>query len=346
MDLGFVLDASGSVGSLNYQLQLNFTKDLLRRVNVGPNKTHVGIINYSELAQTLTWLNTDYNLQQKLQQVDQAIYYSSGTNTALGLQQADVVFSYENGRRLAEQGVTTVIFVITDGASNNQVATLQAAAVLKAKNIILVSVGVGQGPNLLELHGICTPPFSENYFAISNYNGLDQKLNQFSSRACSEPVSVSTNTTLTFEIEKNKYKFLKVLISTNTDKMLITAKLFNGNVKLFYSFTNSNPKDPDDFINYESKTTGDYPALLSQTKAYVQQRLGKSNTGKNNEVTLVIDKLDDQLNQTFIGIKGIEETNNFEMSFSEDDEVIVSKTNVLKTTPSIILIIIFGLFLR
>jgi len=54
MDLGFILDASGSIASSDYQLQLQFTKDLLARVNVGPNKTHVGIINYSTSLQTLT----------------------------------------------------------------------------------------------------------------------------------------------------------------------------------------------------------------------------------------------------------------------------------------------------
>ncbi|CAF4213802.1 unnamed protein product, partial [Rotaria magnacalcarata] len=40
MDLGIVLDASGSVGQSNYQFQLNFTKDVIQRVNVGLNTTH------------------------------------------------------------------------------------------------------------------------------------------------------------------------------------------------------------------------------------------------------------------------------------------------------------------
>jgi collagen type VI alpha len=166
MDLGFVLDASGSVGALNYALQLNFTKDLLSRVNVGENKTHVGIINYSTRYQILTWLNTDYDLSKKLQQVDRATYLNQLTDTALALEQANNVFSYQHGLREVEEGATPVLFVITDGASDNRQATIAAAAVLKDKGIQIVSVGVGKGPNLDELHAICTPPVSDNYFAM------------------------------------------------------------------------------------------------------------------------------------------------------------------------------------
>ncbi|CAF2368289.1 unnamed protein product [Rotaria sp. Silwood2] len=317
MDLGIVLDASGSVGVDNYRLQLQFTKDLLHRVNVDSNKTHIGIINYSNSAQTLTWLDTDYTLQQKLQQVDQAIYYSSSTDTALALQQADIVFSYERGRRRSNEGVASVIFVITDGASNNEQATIQAANILKQKNIVLVSVGVGNGPKLNELHAICSPPASENYFAMSDYNALEQKLNQFTSRSCSEPVSISSNTTATIEISKDKYKFLKVEIVAIGKQILITVTLFSGNVKLFYSFTNRNPKDPADFIDYETRTIDTNSSVWRQSQSYFHLSSMKTNIAKNGQVTLVIDKPDTNVDFAYIGIKGIEENNKFELKFDD-----------------------------
>jgi uncharacterized protein YegL len=345
MDLGFILDASGSVGLKNFQLQLNFTKDLLRRVNVGSNKTHVGIINYSDSPQTLTWLNTDYTLERKLQRIDQAIYYSRGTDTALALRQADTLFSYERGRRLSDEGVTPVIFVITDGASNDQAATIRAANVLKQKNIVLVSVGVGNGPNLTELHAICSPPVTENYFAISDYNALEQKLNQFTSKSCSEPTLAPSNTTVTIEISKDKYKFLKVEIVTIGNKILITVTLFNGNVKLFYSFTNRNPKDPADFIDYESGTNDVDPSLSTQFKSYFQQSPAKADTAKNGKVVLVIDKPDANVDFAYIGIKGIEEDNKFEMKFDDCAEVNCMQSNASMMKLSIVLVIVFGLFI-
>ncbi|CAF0852373.1 unnamed protein product [Rotaria sp. Silwood1] len=111
MDLGFLLDASRSVLLENYKLQQKFTKDLLRRVNVGYQKTHVGIINYSNKIEVLSWLNKDYELNEKLQRVDSATYFNSGTDTALALKQANIVFSYENGRRQPKEGATPVIFL-------------------------------------------------------------------------------------------------------------------------------------------------------------------------------------------------------------------------------------------
>ncbi|CAF1664498.1 unnamed protein product, partial [Adineta ricciae] len=202
MDLGFVLDASGSVGSKNYELQLKFTKDLLQRANVGENKTHVGVINYSGEIEILTWLTTDYKLSQKLKKIDKATYFGKGTDTAGALKQAARVFSYKNGLRLPEDGAAPVIFVITDGESADRKATIAAAKVLKANGIHIVSVGVGNKLDLVELNAICTEPASENYFPITNYAALDQKLNQFTAKTCSEPAPIAENTTVTGECGK------------------------------------------------------------------------------------------------------------------------------------------------
>lgn len=337
MDLGFVLDASGSINPSDYKLQLQFTKDLLTRVNVGQNKTHVGIINYSTSLQTLTWLNTDYSLTQKLAKVDRATHYALGTDTARALEQANIVFSYADGRRHSEEGVTPVIFVITDGKSNNPISTIQAANFLKQNGIVLVSVGVGSGPDLNELHAICSSPASENYFAISNYAALNQKLTQFTSKSCSEPLPVPSNATIDIEINKDKYKFLKVEIITIGNKILITVTLVNGNVKVFYSYTNRNPKDPDDFIDYE--TTTNKHSLIST------QFFAKTNTIKNNQVTLVIDKPDDHVEFAYIGIKGLDENNKFEVKFDDCEKVICSKSNVLMIKLSVILAIVCTAFI-
>ncbi|CAF3372555.1 unnamed protein product [Rotaria sp. Silwood1] len=345
MDLGFLLDASRSVLLENYKLQQKFTKDLLRRVNVGYQKTHVGIINYSNKIEVLSWLNKDYELNEKLQRVDSATYFNSGTDTALALKQANIVFSYENGRRQPEEGATPVIFVITDGESNNQTATVQTASVLKKNEIILVSVGVGSGPSLTELHAICTPPASENYFAISNYQALDKRLNQFMSRSCSEPAPISSNTAITIEISKDKYKFLKVQIITIGNKMLVTATLFNGDIKLFYSFKTRNPKDPAEFIDYQASTPDSNLSLWMRLKSFFHQSFKEKNMAKNSRVTLVIDKPDSEVDFVYLGVKGVEKNNIFELKFEDCDNVNCN-SNASTKQRSLLLIILFSFFLR
>jgi hypothetical protein len=317
MDLGLVLDASGSVGEINYALQIKFTKDLLGRVNVGENKTHVGIINYSTTNEILTWLNTDYDLRRKLQQVDRATFFGSGTDTALALKQANNVFSYQHGLREVEEGATPVLFVITDGQSDDRSATIAAALVLKNEGIQIVSVGVGSGPDLVELQAICTPPASNNYFAMSDYTALEQKLNQFTSKSCSEPAPVPLNTTVTGGCGKDKYKFLKIEVLWVGNKIMIIVKLFNGKVKLFYSFTSRNPKDPADFENYEQTKTSSY--IESTTR------------NANDEVTVVIDKPETDVEFIYLGVKGVEEDNKFEVTFDDCQNVDCKSNAALPT---------------
>jgi len=97
MDLGLVLDASGSIGAADYQIQVNFVEDLLGRVNVGPNKTHVAIINFSSFPLTLTSLNTDHELSQKIQKLRQGLYTGGGTDTATALNRTNDAFTTANG---------------------------------------------------------------------------------------------------------------------------------------------------------------------------------------------------------------------------------------------------------
>ena len=342
MDLGLVLDASGSIGSDNYKLQLDFTRDLLGGVNVGPNKTHVAIINFSSGTQTLTQLNRDFTLQEKLRAVDSATYYSGGTDTAAGLQEANRVFAYGEGRRSSSEGVTPVIFVITDGASNDANATIQAANILKGQGITIVSVGVGNGPNLNELHAMCTSPATENYFAISNYNTLYQRISQFTSKSCSEPAPVTANTTVIGEIGKNKYKFLKVAATTIGNKTLITVTIIDGQLKVFYSFTNRNPKDPADFIDYEAKVDdSNNSSAWTPLKSYFQR-----SSPKSSEIDLVIDKPNGAVDFAYIGIKGIDENNKFEVIFSDCAKVDCSTSNSASLMKlSVILLVVSCLFI-
>ncbi|CAF1224427.1 unnamed protein product [Adineta ricciae] len=329
LDLGLVLDASGSIGKDNYTLQLNFTRGLLRQLNVGQNKTHVGIINYSTDREVLTWLNQNYALSEKLSQVDRATYYGIGTDTASALKTTDTVFSTGNGRRKLEQGVTAVIFVLTDGASDNSSTTIQAAKILKDKDITLVSVGVGGQVNLAELHAICSSPAAENYFAMSDYQALQSRIDQFKSKTCSEPGVISSNTTVTDEIQKDKYKFLKIKIILMSNKTLIKVTLFNGNVKLFYSFTNRNPKDPADFFDYESETR----SIIEATPK------------KSSEVTLVIDKPDAPTGEyTFIGVKGLEDNTRYQIQFDDCAKVDCTKSSAITIKFSILLTILCTLF--
>jgi hypothetical protein len=71
----------------------------------------------------------------------------------------------------------------------------------------------------------------------------------------------------------------------------------------------------------------------------------KTSTAKNNEVTLVIDKPDTNADFAYIGIKGIEENNKFEVKFDDCDIVNCITSNASAMKLSIILVIVASFFL-
>ncbi|CAF4015555.1 unnamed protein product [Adineta steineri] len=323
LDLGLIMDSSGSVGAAGFKSLLIFANDLLGKVNVGENKTHVAIINYSNGNETLTYLNKDYELDQKRTQLNKAKYFGASTNTAGALQQANTVFSYANGLRPEGEGAQPLIFLITDGASDNRTLTIKAADVLKDNGIHIVTVGVGNSLDLVELNASCTPPAYENFFAMSNYAALDQKITQFTSKVCSEPAPIPENATVTGECGKDKYKFLKIKIIKVGNKFMIKIKLFNGKVKIFFSFKSRNPKDPKDFLTYNSKRS----TAKSNVPVVVV----------DDESELVLDKPDGDVEFVYLGVKGVEEDNQFEVNF-DDCANVFCRSSASTMTISIVLI--------
>lgn len=48
--MAFIVDSSGSIGRSNWGKMLQFLKDMVKAFNVGPDKTHIAVIAYSNRA--------------------------------------------------------------------------------------------------------------------------------------------------------------------------------------------------------------------------------------------------------------------------------------------------------
>ena len=56
-DIVFILDASGSIGSTDYQKMLTFVKRVLSGFNIGPHDTQVGLITFDDTPTLRFYLN-------------------------------------------------------------------------------------------------------------------------------------------------------------------------------------------------------------------------------------------------------------------------------------------------
>ena len=182
IDLVFVLDTSGSIGTAGFQMIREFTEQISMLLDIGKRRSLVGVILFSDNAIvhfSVTLHNTASTL---LPALNPGLPYSGGgTNTqdALTLLRT----AGQNGDALdLRPGYVPIAIVVTDGRSNSRNATLTAASALHASNIYYQVYAVGvSGADLTELNAIASDP--SLVFFTSNFNNatiaaLQQNLTQ------------------------------------------------------------------------------------------------------------------------------------------------------------------------
>ncbi|XP_045162870.2 uncharacterized protein LOC123527468 [Mercenaria mercenaria] len=99
-DIVFVLDSSGSVGSSNFGRVLNFVKDIVRQLNIGPTKAQVAMATFSSQTTVNWYLNRHTSKQDLLTAVGNVSYHSGGTQTSNALKTIrEKVFTQAHGDR-------------------------------------------------------------------------------------------------------------------------------------------------------------------------------------------------------------------------------------------------------
>ena len=168
LDIIFVLDASGSVGSQNFNSLLNFVADLTSDLKVSPSETHVGVIQYSSSAQLLIELGSISDPVQLEDEIRNIAYTAGGTATGTAIELARLQ-GFLNSRR--SQGVPSVMMVLTDGHNNVGVAPSGPAAKAIDDGIRIIAVGIGSGIDISELNSFASGPSS--VFQIGSFSKAD-----------------------------------------------------------------------------------------------------------------------------------------------------------------------------
>ncbi|KAK3591361.1 hypothetical protein CHS0354_040323 [Potamilus streckersoni] len=181
-DLVFLVDSSGSIGQTNFLKMESFLKQIVNNLDVGPNKVHVGLMQFSNYPSLEFPLDMYSSRQDVMAGIDKMQYMGGGTNTADAIKyMRSQLFSQNSGAR---SNVPRIAIVITDGRSANPTATQTEADNARVDNIGIVSIGVGPGVDVNELHNIADQPANQNSFTVSNYDQLQTIVGQLIQRAC------------------------------------------------------------------------------------------------------------------------------------------------------------------
>ncbi|KAL3875072.1 hypothetical protein ACJMK2_038010 [Sinanodonta woodiana] len=153
-DIVFLLDASSSEGSENFQKQLDFVSGMTKQLTIGPNNVQISVVTFSDSTYNQFYLNTYSNEQDILQAIRNVTYNQGTTNTGDALKFIrEKSFLSENGGRDA---VTQLVIVLTDGNSQNQTHTAAEAKLLHDKTIKVITIGIGSSIGITELQSIAS----------------------------------------------------------------------------------------------------------------------------------------------------------------------------------------------
>ena len=171
VDIGFVLDSSGSLQESgdNWATLKNFTVSIIQRLDVGPTKVRVAVVQFSGHA------IVEFNLERyrTKQEIINAVYamefLGTTTYTGEGLRfLRERVFDGQNGDR---PGVPNIGIVITDGKSNiREEETAFEANRTKSEGVRLIAVGITDQIDMNELQTIASK--EEDVFTVDNFDRL------------------------------------------------------------------------------------------------------------------------------------------------------------------------------
>ncbi|XP_066485256.1 collagen alpha-4(VI) chain-like [Tiliqua scincoides] len=168
-DIVFLVDSSSSVGPENFQKVKNFIDTLVSSLNIGSNHVRIGLAQYSD-APYVEFLLNQYSLKNDILEQIQNLSFRGGnsyTGAALNFIR-ERYFTKAAGSR-AQEHVSQVIILITDGESNDDVKI--PATELRAEGISIYVVGIGI-QDMTELKEIASKPFEKFLFNTDNFDIL------------------------------------------------------------------------------------------------------------------------------------------------------------------------------
>lgn len=194
----FVLDGSNSVFYTNFELTVNSIKNTsLEFWNTYP-QSKIGMVVYSTTVTDVVPLTTDrLSFQERLKSIT---YPDQGTFTWLAINEAAVLLA-NSQTPSSGQSMPKVMVVITDGDSENQELTIQAADAAKQKNILIYGIGVGTTINPTKLMQITSIEAGEVKL-VNNFDVLAAQLTSLVSGLCNAsavliPKPTTPTTTIT-----------------------------------------------------------------------------------------------------------------------------------------------------
>ncbi|XP_007443113.2 collagen alpha-6(VI) chain-like, partial [Python bivittatus] len=149
-DIVFLVDSSRSSGTEDFEKMKNFMRELVDKSDVGPDRVHIGAVQFSDKCQEEFQLNQYLTKRDIKNAIGRMTLMGQSTLTGGALQFVSNYFKPAKGARLY---VKKVLILMTNGEAQDEVKN--HAEALREENIIIYSVGMFQAnkTQLMEISG-------------------------------------------------------------------------------------------------------------------------------------------------------------------------------------------------
>ncbi|XP_043972270.1 matrilin-2-like [Gambusia affinis] len=182
LDFVFVIDSSRSIRPEDYDKVKTFIVNLLQFLDVGPNATRVGLLQYGSVVQPEFSLNTYTSKAQVEDAVRNMRHLATGTMTGLAIQYTmEVALTEEQGARPKSLQIPRIAMIVTDGRPQDTVEEVAAEA--REAGIQIFAIGVGR-VEMKTLKAIGSEPHSEHVHLVANFSQIETLISVFKSKLC------------------------------------------------------------------------------------------------------------------------------------------------------------------
>lgn len=322
LDLCVVLDGSGSIGDENYQKAKDFVATIIESFSL--EHTRIAMIVFSNEPTTVFELNNGKNIKQLANLAKTAIYPDAGTRTDLGINHAIEMFIRSPNAQ--DNGVPKIMIVFTDGESNSESDMNGAVARIRKNNINSLSIGIGPSINPAELLQIALDD-QNKVFQLADFAALQDFLQKISSVTCEAHQEPTLNTTYEDTLKRLEKRFYHLKIPS--EGMTINVTEINGKTKGYWSLTDEAPSEA---VHDGTLKSGPNFISPSPNRPRVKRDIEEEDR--------------DDLSDVYITVEGIEEINDYTLSFVEGNQAGIGDESGAEINSLVKFTILFFTFLH
>ncbi|XP_069099927.1 matrilin-4 isoform X1 [Pleurodeles waltl] len=182
MDLVFIIDSSRSVRPFEFETMRKFMIDIIHILDIGPNATRVGVVQYSSQVKNEFSLNSFFKKSEMEKAINDIVPLAQGTMTGLAIQYAmNFAFTVQEGARPLVKKIPRVALIVTDGRPQDRVTEVAAQA--RDAGIEIYAVGV-QRADINSLRAMASPPLDDHVYLVETFDLIHQFTKKFQDKLC------------------------------------------------------------------------------------------------------------------------------------------------------------------